>query len=224
MSDSLEEMPLFLLDTVVFPYAQILVHVFEQRYLDMVEDCMRDDRPFGVVLIRSGSEVGDPEAEPFMVGTAVRILGREEDDEGRLNLRVQGQRRFRIRRVDESRPVLVGLVEPVTEMEVDDSLRTDALVARAREEFEAWMHMQIAHRGLSVQVRFPDDVTALSFAIANFLPISNREKQYLLEMTESTERMAALIPMLETAIAEMRPAPGLQKLQSSDFSEWLSKN
>ena len=68
MSEKLEELPLFPLQTVLFPYAEQYLHIFEERYQEMVQLCLKEDRPFGVVLIRSGSEVGP--AEPYLVGCA----------------------------------------------------------------------------------------------------------------------------------------------------------
>ena len=68
----LEQLPLFPLNTVLFPYASIQLHVFEERYQAMVRECIAADTPFGIVLIRSGFEVGEI-ADPYRVGTAVRI-------------------------------------------------------------------------------------------------------------------------------------------------------
>ena len=117
MSEKLEELPLFPLETVLFPYAALQLHVFEERYRDMVRDCMSSDKPFGIVLIRSGDMTGGS-AEPYMVGTAVRIVQVYTYEDGRLDIQVQGERRFRIRKIDESKPYLVGWVEPVIELDV----------------------------------------------------------------------------------------------------------
>ena len=71
----LEEIPLFPLHTVLFPHASLHLNVFEERYHQMLRYCLEYDQPFGIVLIRSGSEVGGA-AEPYMVGTACRIVTR----------------------------------------------------------------------------------------------------------------------------------------------------
>lgn len=219
----LELMPLFPLNTVLFPYAQIMVHVFEPRYLEMIMECLREEKPFGVVLIKEGYEVGGG-AVPHLVGTAVRILGSTSSPDGSLNLRIQGERRFRIRKLDEdSRPFLMGSVEPVAEQDLDNSPRTMALVSRAREDFEAWVQMQISRNGSSVQIKFPDDWAALSFAIANFLPLSNMQKQHLLELTETSERFATLIPILAQQLSEQRE-PNYVRVYAQDLEDWVSNN
>src|SRR5437016_2701135 len=133
MSQSLEEMPLFPLNAVIFPYAELQLHIFEERYREMVRSCVEFDRPFGIVLIRTGTETGD--ADPYMVGTVVRITRVHNYDDGRMDIDVQGERRFRIRQLDESRSYLVGLVEPVIEHEIEDSPRANQILSQAREEF-----------------------------------------------------------------------------------------
>src|SRR5579862_1007437 len=164
MSQELEELPLFPLSTVLFPYATVQLHVFEERYRQLVRDCLQFDTSFGIVLIRAGSEVGET-AEPYMVGTTVRITRIHTFDDGRMDIQVQGERRFRIRRLEETKPYLVGFVEPVVELETEDSPRADALVMKAREDFEIWIHKLISRSDFNVQVKFPEDRVALSFAI-----------------------------------------------------------
>jgi len=223
MSTALEQLPLFPLQTVLFPYAHIQLHVFEDRYLEMVRECVEFERPFGIVLIRAGQEIGGP-ADPYMVGTTVRVTNVIELESGAMDIRVKGEHRFRIRRLDESKSYLTGLVEPVEEVETPDSPRTDALVMRCREDFQAWIRQMITKQGFNVQIKFPDDVTALSFAIANLLPIENLEKQRLLELTDTLERISGLIALLETQMIEAEAVPGIARIGPDDLSEWVSKN
>ncbi len=218
----LEELPLFPLSTVLFPYVPMRLHVFEDRYRQLVHDCLRDDRPLGIVLIRSGSEVGGP-ADPHLVGTVVRILKVDTYDDGTMDIQVHGSERFRIRRLDEQKPYLVGFVEPVEELEIEDTPRRDALVMRAREDFEAWVKMKLARRDMEVRVRLPDEPLQLSFAIANTLPISNLDKQRMLEMTDTLERLGGLIPLIDEQLVESRePAP--HRVSPSDLEEWVYRN
>src|SRR5437588_2752660 len=222
MSQELEELPLFPLSTVLFPYATVQLHIFEDRYRQLVRDCMEYDTSFGIVLIRAGQEVGG-DAESYMVGTGVRIKRVHTYDDGRMDIEVQGERRFRIRRFDETKPYLVGFVEPVVEMEVEDSPRADALVMKAREDFELWIQRLISRQDFNVQVKFPDDKVALSFAIANLLPIENLEKQRLLETTDTLERIQGLIPILEEQIVATKK-PSYFKLRAEDLQDWITPN
>lgn len=221
MSKKLEEMPLFPLHAVVFPYATVQVHVFEERYREMIEQCMEFEAPFGICLIRHGSETGD--SEPYMVGTAVRIVHVMRFDDGRMDVRVKGERRFRIRRLDESAPCLHGWVEPVIEIDLDDSPRTDALVMRAREGFRAWIEHIFARQDFNVSIEFPSDPTKLSFEIANYLPLGNTEKQRLLETTDTLERLGTLIPLIDQQILEASTQT-VSKITTKDLSDWIFPN
>src|SRR5580700_933823 len=155
MAQELEELPLFPLNTVLFPYASVQLHVFEDRYREMVRTCLEFDRPFGIVLIRAGSEVSR-HVDPYMVGTAVRIVQAETYDDGRMDIQVQGERRFRIRELDDwTRPYLLGRVEPVVEHAIEPSQRADDLLFQAREEFEVLIQRLFARQEFHVQVVFP---------------------------------------------------------------------
>lgn len=221
MSEKLEELPLFPLQTVLFPYAEQYLHIFEPRYQEMVQFCLKEDRPFGVVLIRSGSESG--RAEPYLVGTAVRIVGMHTYEDGRMDIHVRGERRFRIRNLDDNKAAyLVGYVEPVVEMEFDETTDAPELLARAKDEVEALIQKVFAHRQYDVQVMFPSDPIALSFAIANLLPMENLDKQHLLETTDTFERVSALLPILESQILEVKQP--FYKIGSQELAEWITPN
>ncbi|HEY0865975.1 MAG TPA: LON peptidase substrate-binding domain-containing protein [Fimbriimonas sp.] len=224
MAHQLEELPLFPLNTVIFPYATLQLHIFEPRYLEMVRMCLDFDRPFGIVLIRAGGEQGKHD-DPYMVGTVVRVVKvLHTYDDGRLDIQVIGERRFRIRRMDESRPYLVGYVEPVVEMEIDEPGQAESLFQRAREEFEILVQRLFARQEFSVQVVFPSDPIALSFTIANLLPMENIEKQRLLETTDTTERIEELLPILENQILEARQSPPYYRISSDEMRDWITPN
>ena len=104
------ELPLFPLNTVLFPTAPLTLHIFEERYKEMVSRCIAEDIPFGVVLIREGQEVGSP-ALPFEVGTTAQIVSVEKLLQGRMNLIAVGRERFRLLDTSHARPYLVGRVE-----------------------------------------------------------------------------------------------------------------
>jgi len=95
MSQNAPWLPLFPLKTVLFPEGVLPLKVFETRYIDMVRDCMRREAPFGVVLIRSGQEVGAA-AEPEAVGCLAHIRQWDMPSLGMMMLRTEGGQRFRI--------------------------------------------------------------------------------------------------------------------------------
>jgi Lon protease-like protein len=92
---ALDDLPLFPLNTVLFPGGLLPLRVFETRYMDMTRDCLKHDQPFGVCLIREGKEVGAA-AKPEDVGTLAHITHWDMQQLGLLQLRTRGGLRFRV--------------------------------------------------------------------------------------------------------------------------------
>ena len=106
---SVIELPLFPLNTVLFPGQMLPLHIFEDRYRLMIRRCLAEDLPFGVVLIKRGTEVG-AEAEPHEVGTIARILKSSHQSDGTIDIITVGQERFCIDRLIHDQPYLRGEV------------------------------------------------------------------------------------------------------------------
>lgn len=87
--------PLFPLNTVLFPGGVLPLRIFEPRYLDMVSECLKTDSGIGVVLIRNGQEVGEL-ADTYEVGTLTHIRYWHKRSDGLLGVTLQGEQRFRI--------------------------------------------------------------------------------------------------------------------------------
>lgn len=223
MGYELEKIPLFPLDTVLFPQASLRLHIFEDRYRELVRVCMEEERPFGVVLIRAGEEVGGF-ADPYMVGTTARIREVSRYDDGRMDIHVMGERRFRIRQLDEdAAPFLMGHVEPVLEHPIQDDERADTLVTEARENVEQLVQRFFERQQFTVQVTFPNDAMDLSFSIANLLAMENLQKQRILETTDTLDRFEDLLPVLRSALKDSE-TPSYFRLGSRDLKDWANPN
>ena len=94
---AITEIPLFPLNTVLFPGGRLPLRIFEQRYMEMAKSCLRDGAPFGVCLIVEGAEVGAP-AVPATVGSLARIASWDMPQLGMLHVSAIGTERFRILR------------------------------------------------------------------------------------------------------------------------------
>ena len=114
--EGLTTLPLFPLNLVLFPGMDLPLHIFEERYKNMIQECLHNDSPFGVVLIKEGLEVGEP-AEPERIGTSTRILRSEVLDQGRLNIMTKGDRRFEIEEITQRVPHVVGRERYLEEIE-----------------------------------------------------------------------------------------------------------
>ncbi len=97
-------MPMFPLGTVLFPHAALPLHLFEDRYRELAETCLRGDGRFGVVLIERGFEVGGGD-QRFAVGTVARIVEAARTPDGRYLLATVGTERFRVKNALDDDPV-----------------------------------------------------------------------------------------------------------------------
>ena len=186
----MRELPLFPLNTVLFPGVPISLHIFEPRYKLMVEQCLRAGEPFGVVLIKEGLEALGPLAEPHPVGCSAQITQVERLDDGRMNIVAVGLERFQIRALVRDKPYLVFSVEsfPLNEGNAQ-------VVAQAGERLRPWVERYLAilsrvSQDASFDLdRLPLDPKALGYLAAALAQIPLDQKQSLL----ATEQAAALL-------------------------------
>jgi Lon protease-like protein len=186
-----ETVPIFPLNTVLFPGAILPLKIFEVRYMDMAKECLRNSSQFGICLIREGEEVGTP-AVPEPVGCLARIADCDVEDQGVLKVRAEGMERFRIVSTDTNKQgLIVGEIEQLAgEAEVPD--------APGMAECADFLRKVIAAIGaerFSEPLRF-DDPSWVSFRLAEILPLRNDVKQKLLELTDATLRMGILYRFL----------------------------
>ena len=199
-----DPLPLFPLNTVLFPRMPLRLNVFEERYKLMISRCIDEKRPFGVVLIREGCEVGPP-ATPEMVGTIARILAVKKLPDGNMILLAEGTRRFRLLDyATATEPYLVGMTESVADSEAD-SAATAASMEEAVRLFHEYFNELVSHAGVSMpSYELPDDPEEFSFVLAAVLQAEPRVRQDLLELTDTIERLARERSMLERDLARIR--------------------
>jgi Lon protease-like protein len=188
----LVELPLFPLATVLYPGAPLSLRIFEPRYLDMVRDCARQGTGFGVCLILDGFEVGDP-ALPAAVGTVATITDFHTTEEGLLGIVARGGARFRVERTRvRADGLLRGEVqlwpdEPPLEVPPEFGL-LQTILERLVETLGP--HWRDAPRSAY------DDASWLGFRMAELLPLTNSERQRLLELADPVQRLAELRDIL----------------------------
>jgi len=187
--------PLFPLNTVLFPRGVLPLRVFETRYVDMVRKCMKSGAPFGVVAIRAGNEVGDA-AEPYDVGTLAHIVACDVEDLGVLLLQSQGGERFRI---IEKRTRRNQLVEArIATLPADDpshggeSLSVCAKVLQVVIDELRRRASEMSDADFINPFTEPHALDSASW-VANrwseMLPITLEDKQALLELTDADARL-----------------------------------
>lgn len=190
------EIPLFPLNVVLFPGMALPLRVFEERYKLMMKDCLEGDRSFGVVLIKSGREVGGP-ALPFDVGTRAKILDVVPQGEGRMSLTAVGMEVFRILEVTQQTPYVIGHVEYL-EMKGSLSEEEPGLAARVRSHFQTYASLLSALRGdESRDLKLEGDPEKLSYLVASILRTGMKRKQGLLETSSTVDRLKEELQILQ---------------------------
>jgi Lon protease-like protein len=197
------ELPLFPLNTVLFPGSNLPLHIFEERYKQMIGRCIADRTPFGVVLIRQGREVG-PAAEPFEMGTSAHIRNVQQLEEGRLNITCIGGQRFRIAEITQRAPHLAAEVEHVELPHESGELLTD-LTQAAGDLFAEYVRLNLAMTNQWARsIETPTEPNALADYIAGRIAADPATKQRLLEQLSATMRLQGVIELLSRGIHQLR--------------------
>jgi len=179
--------PIFPLNTVLFPGALLPLKIFEVRYIDMARECLRAGTPFGVCLIREGSEVGTP-AVPFAIGCLARIVECDVEELGVLKVRIEGTDRFRLLSTEVNRQ---GLILGETEPLMAEAAVTDTQGLAECAEFLRKVIPAIGPDRFGLPLRY-EDASWVGFRLAEILPLRNDVRQRLLEVTDAALRLGVL--------------------------------
>ena len=206
------EVPLFPLNTVLFPGVVTPLHIFEERYRTLVRELVGIesvfDRVFGVIAIREGYEVGDHGMQSaHRVGTLVQLTEVEPYDDGRFDIEVIGRQRLRVTESDNSGPFLRGEVELLPDEDEPDAV---AEAERTLATFEIYRETLSELRGGPVLAgEMPHDPAYLSYALASTCLLTLPQRQALLEAESARERLGMLRRTLHEEMRAMRALPSL---------------
>jgi Lon protease-like protein len=178
------ELPLFPLNTVLFPQGVLPLRIFEPRYVDMIGRCMREGDAFGVVLSHSGTEVGDV-AETADLGTSARIIDFNNLPDGLLGITCQGERKFRLlERSQRPDGLYVGNIEYLErEVRVAVPQKYHNLVDLLRKMLPAF-----GEPYASMPADFAD-ASWVGSRLAELMPINMADKLKLLQLDDPIARL-----------------------------------
>jgi Lon protease-like protein len=187
------QVPLFPLNTVLFPGGPLPLRVFEPRYLALVSDCVRNDTPFGVLLIRDGNETGP--ATTHEIGTLARITDWYQGSDGLLGVTAVGVQKFRvISSHREASGLNVGTIE----------ILPDEPSIPLPDEYQAMPHIlggvldDLGRLYESLERRM-DDASWVTSRFVEILPIDLEQKQQCLESSDPVERLRIVQELLDAA-------------------------
>jgi Lon protease-like protein len=213
-----ETLPLFPLGTVLFPGLLLPLHIFEDRYRQLVRDLADGPEPrqFGVIAIRHGRETGvDGIQALYEIGCTAVLRQVKPLEDGRYDVVTVGTQRFKLASLDDSGPYLRGQVDLLTE-ETGDEAATAQAARMVRDGFRAYLD-SLAERGVT-QIsapELPDDPVTLSYLVAASMIIDLSDRQALLAEPDVLHRLAAERALLSRELTMLRtltatPAPDLR--------------
>jgi hypothetical protein len=213
-----ETLPLFPLGTVLFPGLLLPLHIFEERYRQLVRDLQDGPEPrrFGVIAIRQGRETGvDGIQALHEIGCTATLRQVKPLEDGRYDIVTVGTERFRLASLDDSRAYLQGEVDLLPE-EVGDPAGAAQAARVVRDAFRAYLSA-LAGRGVT-QIsapELPEDPVTLSYLVGASMIIDLSDRQTLLGEADALHRLVAERSLLSRELTMLRtltatPAPDLR--------------
>jgi uncharacterized protein len=189
------DLPLFPLNTVLFPEGPLSLRIFEPRYVDMIGRCMRESTPFGVIAIRSGEEAGRV-SETAELGTTARVVDFSKLPDGLLGIACRGENKFRVlRRWQAADGLNLGEVEYLppeasVEMPVEHQHLADLL---------AKVLPELGDPYASLPMKLTD-ATWVGCRLAEILPFGLADKISLLEMDQPIARLDRIGQVMQRTV------------------------
>jgi Lon protease-like protein len=208
-NDMTEQLPIFPLRTVLFPGALLPLHIFEPRYQLMLSRWADNEPCFGVVLTKSGSEVGD-QPDTHQIGTSALNMELVTSPDGRSNLLVKGARHFEIIESDWDESYMMATITWLDAKEtgqVDNDWNN--AVGHIRNLLDRYLEAHNQASGQHATLRELDDQpVVLAYAVASTLPLPVETRQRLLEATPPDRLLATLEEVVrhETSLLAMTGA------------------
>jgi Lon protease-like protein len=183
-----EGFPLFPLGIVALPSESVSLHIFEDRYKRMIEECLEHERAFGIVWL------SDDELKPIGCACEIeRVL--ERDENGAMDILVRGTQPFRLIERQDDYPYPAGIVEPLHDLEEE----SDPDIARTARELYAGLVEQATEKQLSEEEMAGLD----AYAMAGTVEFGPDGKQELLELRSENARMRLLTLLFRAAIKRL---------------------
>jgi Lon protease-like protein len=200
-----EVLPLFPLNVVLFPGAHLPLHIFEERYRTLIQECAAQRSEFGINLAHE-QRVADVGCTARVVRTVHRY------DDGRMDIIVEGRRRYRLVRYEpETHPYAVGIVTIL-----DGPPGTvDAVLARETRELYNRL-ITVVYKGSMEELPMADDRTGLSFVMAQKAGLDLAARQSLLEQDSENARLRMLHRYLTDVVPRLSRLEEVARIIGSD--------
>ncbi len=199
-----ETIALFPLKSVLFPKGRLPLQIFEQRYIDLISECLRNDRGFGVCLLKEGDEVVTPGShqQVHRVGTYAQIVDWDQLPNGLLGVTVEGVRKFMVQECSYDKNQVLRAevafcdVDLVGEEAIELEHHHEVLVDLVEQLVS---HPVISKLGMNIAYH---DLRELGWRLSELVPLSLERKQALLELQDPRQRIEEIEALLHHMIDE----------------------
>lgn len=199
----LDRIPLFPLNVVLLPGADLPLHIFEPRYREMVRDCLDKRREFGMLLSESNHIAG--------IGCTAEILEvAKRYDDGRMDILTVGHSPFRLLELYAQNPLLEGSIEYLEE---DNSPGEERSPRELLDLYETCYTLIFGNFPRELETA---EASQISYLVASKLPLELLCKQRILEVRNEAERQQRLVAYLRDWAPHLQKAYELRRQASGN--------
>lgn len=204
-------LPLFPLGSVLYPGLVLPLHIFEDRYRQLVADLLdgTEPREFGVIAIRHGRETGiDGVSSLYEAGCTAVLQRAERYDDGRYDLVTVGGQRFKLLGLGDPEPYFTGDVELLPD-DVGDEAEAAVVVPAVQQAFRSYLEVIAERGGTQITIpELPEEPLLLSYLVAAAVVVDLPVKQRLLEETDAQRRLVTERALLSREMQLLKSVPG----------------
>lgn len=184
-------------EVVLFPGMDLPLHIFEDRYKEMISNCLNSDKQLGIVYLKD-NQCAD-------VGTKAEIIDVEKLEDGKMNILAEGKNRFKILDFVKEEPYHQALIESYDDLNlnIDDKVKVTINKIRELSVKALALYDSISNEELSKKLKLPEEPNELLFLVAANLTCSYDEKQEILEIRSSKERSKKILKLLKEEIKRL---------------------
>jgi ATP-dependent Lon protease len=189
----LNELPIFPLTTVLFPGAVLPLHIFEERYKAMMQHAIENSGQFGLSYREDAAVARETLPEVGSVGCVAKVKAVIPLDEGRMNILTVGLLRYHVAEFLQTEPFLIARISAFT-----DDIEPDADLSRLQQDTKEMtgqflkLLQTLSDVSNQSNLELPENPEALSMIVSSALPIEDKDKQRLLEMTSTRLRLSSI--------------------------------
>ncbi len=201
------ELPLFPLNVVLFPGMPLPLHIFEDRYKEMMADCIREGQPFGIIHLEESTDDDDPMIGDIAVGCTAEIAQVQPLDQGRMLIMAIGRERFRVVEFNHDKPYLVGLVAPAP-LNVEDEIVEQGQVEGLEPLITEYLNKLAIVGNVDVEAhQIPTDPEELIYMAATLIQLPTADKKAFLALDRASELTRRLQQSYRRELSLMQTIP-----------------